>query len=76
MLANIIQPENIKDLCSRLVVVSAEAAKALAGFGYIQKSIFLFFSARYLCILSHFCSLFIYYLCVVSQLKGHYEVEP
>jgi hypothetical protein len=45
MLANIIQPENIKDLCSRLVVVSAEAAKALAGFGYRQKSIFLFFSA-------------------------------
>ncbi|KAM5565507.1 protein tesmin/TSO1-like CXC 6 [Rosa sericea] len=30
MLANIIQPENIKDLCSRLVVVSGEAAKALA----------------------------------------------
>ncbi|XP_004291193.1 PREDICTED: protein tesmin/TSO1-like CXC 6 [Fragaria vesca subsp. vesca] len=30
MLANIIQPENIKDLCSRLVVVSGEAAKAFA----------------------------------------------
>ncbi|XP_050366416.1 protein tesmin/TSO1-like CXC 6 [Argentina anserina] len=30
MLANIIQPENIKELCSRLVVVSEDAAKALA----------------------------------------------
>nr|XP_008378097.2 protein tesmin/TSO1-like CXC 5 isoform X1 [Malus domestica] len=30
-LADIIQPKNVKDLCSRLVVVAGAAAKALAG---------------------------------------------
>lgn len=42
MLANIIQPENIKDLCSHLVVVSGEAAKAFAGLVIYRPFIFLF----------------------------------